>query len=700
MAGLTRSMRRIGPILMGVCLALCCLSAPAPAWAEGETLTVGVPVDRPPMFYRDDQTGEIDGIGVDLVRMAGEAAGYSVEVKALSEPTLKDALDSDAYDVVMPLGSTIKSAAGNPTVISDNLIQTPFTLVTTDRRSSMPELGSLRVGMLSSQAGVGETIKQMYPGIEITFFDTVDEGVRAMRAGGVDALLNNSYVWSYTLQKPSYSDLVVVPQNMLSMDFKAGAVDTPEGRAAIERLNGGIATLQDTNRQAVVLDHTTRRLYKYDFFDYVYQYMPAVITCVVLFASLVAYSVQKRREERREQEEKVRDLMENDALTGALSSMGFKERVAELLRENPDTQYFLTYANIKDFKYINDSLGRKAGDDLLRYWFTRTQAYLTDKEALGRVAQGEQYRVRISGGIYALSPEDYENPNVDQMLDYARVAEKRVRETFADGYEFYNAEQWNAGRRNAEIVAHLPAALEGGEIKVWYQPQVDFSTGQIVGAEALCRWEHASLGMLSPAEFIPTLERHDLIHKLDYHVWERACQDLHRWNEQGQRRAISVNLSRSDVREGVDIPSFFSDLIDTYGLDVDQLHIEITESAFVEKAEELIRTTAKLRELGFRVEMDDFGSGYSSLNMLKEVPVDRIKLDLRFLSGKGDMQRGHVIVSHVIQMIASLRMDLIAEGVETEQQALFLQEHGCSCMQGFHFYKPMDVESFEKIVAS
>ena len=164
--------------------------------------------------------------------MAGEAAGYSVDVKALSEPTIKDALDSDAYDVVMPLGSTIKSAAGKPTVISDNLIQTPFTLVTTDRRSSMPELGSLRVGMLSSQAGVGETIKQMYPGIEITFFDTVDEGVRAMRAGGVDALLNNSYVWSYTLQKPSYSNLVVVPQNMLSMDFKAGAVDTPCRRSS------------------------------------------------------------------------------------------------------------------------------------------------------------------------------------------------------------------------------------------------------------------------------------------------------------------------------------------------------------------------------------------------------------------------------------------------------------------------------------
>lgn len=733
MAGLARSMRRIGPILMGVCLALCCLSVPAPAWADGETLTVGVPVDRPPMFYRNDQTGEIDGIGVDLVRMAGEAAGYSVEVRALSEPTLKDALDSDAYDVVMPFGSTIKSAAGNPTVISDNLIQTPFTLVTTNRRSSMPELGSLRVGMLSSQAGVGETIKQMHPGIEITFFDTMDEGVRAMRAGAVDALLNNSYIWSYTLQKPAYADLVVVPQNMLSMDFRAGAVDTPEGKATIERLNGGIATLQDTNRQAVVLDHTTRRLYKYDFFDYLYQYMPAVVACFVLFASLVAYGVQKRREERRKQEEKVRDLMENDALTGALSSMGFKARVAELIRENPDTEYFLTYANIKDFKYINDSLGRDAGDDLLRYWFSRTQAYLTDKEALGRmggdrlsvlrvatddddlyridsvvhervrnyfVAQGEQYRVRISGGIYALSPEDYANPNVDQMLDYARVAEKRVRETFADGYEFYNAEQWNAGRRNAEIVAHLPAALEGGEIKVWYQPQVDFDTGQIVSAEALCRWEHADLGMLSPAEFIPTLERHDLIHKLDYHVWERVCQDLHRWNEQGQHRSVSVNLSRSDVREGVDIPSVFEKLIDTYDLDVDQLHIEITESAFVEKADELIRTTAKLRELGFRVEMDDFGSGYSSLNMLKEVPVDRIKLDLRFLSGEGDMQRGHVIVSHVIQMIASLRMDLIAEGVETEQQALFLQEHGCSRMQGFHFYKPMGVESFEKIVAS
>ena len=723
-----RPWKRVVPLLLSAGLMMCCAFSPARAYAA-DPLVVGVPADRPPMFYRDDQTGEIDGIGVDLIRTVGESSGYAVEIKAMTEPNLKDALDDEAYDVVMPFGSAIKSASGKETVISDNLIETPFTLVTTNQHPSMSSIEDLRVGMLTSQKGVGETVEQMYPGVEIQFYDTIDEAVRALRAESVSALLNNSYVWSYTLQKPAYSDLVVLPDAMVSMDFKIGAVDTPEGSATIARLNKGIAELKDTKRQAVVLDHTTRRLYKYDFFDYLHQYLPAVIIAAVLFISLIVYNVQKRKEERDEQEKRMRELVEYDSLTGSLSSEGFKTRVVDLIRDNPDTPYFLSYANIKDFKFINDSLGRSAGDDLLCYWFKRTQEFLSDKETLGRlgsdrmgvlriasndedlyqidskvhervrdffVEQGEEYRVRICGGIYALEPKDYKQVDVDHMIDCARIAEKRVRDTFADGYEFYNAEQWNAEMRTAEIVSHLSAAIKTGEIQVWYQPQIDYRTKKIMGAEALCRWNHDRLGMLSPGEFIPALEKHGLIHELDCFVWERVCQDLKRWNDLGQRREISVNLSRSDIREKSDVTEFFSKLVDTYDLDINQLHIEITESAFIEDPELLTSTARELRERGFRVEMDDFGSGYSSLNMLKEVPVDRIKLDLRFLTGKGDITRGHIIISNVIHMIGELDMDVIAEGVETERQASFLDDHGCTDMQGFYFFKPMTVDDFEK----
>ena len=325
-----------------------------------------------------------------------------------------------------------------------------------------------------------------------------------------------------------------------------------------------------------------------------------------------------------------------------------------------------------------------------------------EKNVLGPVHdffinQGKNYRVQICSGIYVLTPTDFRNIDVDHMIDLARVAEKRVRDSRTSSFGFYNPEQWDRGKRIAEIINYLPAAIKAGDIQVWYQPQVNYETKRIIGSEALCRWDHTKLGWLYPFDFIGTLEEAGLIFDLDCFVWERVCQDLHRWNEQGKRRSVSVNVSRDDIREDRDIPAHFQNLIQAYNLTADQLHIEITETAYVENPGFLISTTEKLRSLGFQVEMDDFGSGYSSLHMLKEVPVDRIKLDLHFLTSSGDFEKSRVIVRNITRMINELGMNMIAEGVETVAQADFLQNIGCNEMQGYYFYKPMPVLEFEKL---
>ena len=262
----------------------------------------------------------------------------------------------------------------------------------------------------------------------------------------------------------------------------------------------------------------------------------------------------------------MRQLVDYDPLTGVLSMSGFRKQVEKLLRLHQDEPYYLSYNNIRDFKFINDSLGREAGDELLKFWTKRSMETLSEEEAIGRIEadrfvvlrhiageeklrqdetnvfmpvrnyfinQGKETRVQILSGIYVLTPKDFRTIDVDHMVDLARVAEKRVRESRKGNFAFYNPDQWERGKRIADIVNYLPKGIEAGDIQVWYQPQVDCVTGEILGAEALCRWDHAKLGWLSPPGFIETLEEAGLIYDLDCFVWERACQDLHRWKEQG-----------------------------------------------------------------------------------------------------------------------------------------------------------------------
>ncbi len=714
-----------------VCLGMILLSSmTAVADADSEvddTVTVGVPTDRCPVFYTEGD--EVVGIGADLMRIVAEDAGLTVDLVPIKEDDLKAALDNTEYDLLMPFGSVVDSQAGRAMIVSDNIMQTPFTLVTKGN-GHMPPINNLKVGMVESLRAGAETVEKLYPGIDIHMYDTMDDSVKALRAGEVDALLHNSFVWSYVLQKPAYSDLEVQPTAVFAMNFRAGALDNSRGRNIINRLNRGIAQLDETQVSAVVLSYTSRRLYRYDISDYFHEYGVLLILLAVVTCFLVGLIIQRWRLMHIKHEQKMQELIDRDPLTGLLSLNGFRKRARDIILEHPKVTYLIAYNNIRNFKFINDSLGMSAGDDLLKFWADRTISNLSEIETACRVDAdhiavlrivkgdvlimqdkknvvdpvtnffidlGKENSVQICSGLYMLTPEDYKNPDIDHMLDCARVAEKRVKHTKKEGYAFYNPDQWHFGKRSVDLCGHLPAAIRNGELQVWYQPQVDYRQKKITGAEALCRWQHESMGWISPGEFIPMLEEAGLIFELDCFVWEQVCRDLKRWNEAGMRRKISVNLSRGDIREDRDVPKHFYDLIKKYDLSPGQLHIEITETAFAETPELLLEATQRLRDYGFSVEMDDFGSGFSSLHMLKEVKVDRIKLDMDFLAGSEDNERGRVVVKHVIEMVNALGMEIIAEGVEDEEQAAFLDGLDCRDMQGYFFHKPMPVADFEKL---
>ena len=249
-----------------------------------------------------------------------------------------------------------------------------------------------------------------------------------------------------------------------------------------------------------------------------------------------------------------------------------------------------------------------------------------------------------------------------------------------------------------EILKRVDPALENQEFEIYFQPQIDYAKKKIFCAEALVRWRTQAHGLVSPGGFIPLLERSNYIEKLDRYVIEHTCRYLRDWMDRlnGASLTVSVNLSRRDVVDPTFLP-FLEELFERYHLPHASMHLEITESAYMEDPDAIIPRVRELQNKGFIVEIDDFGSGYSSLNTLKDLSADCLKLDMKFLSGEYS-EKKRVIIGYVIQMAHALKLHVIAEGVETKTQADALQTLGCTKMQGYYFSKPIPAKEYEKLL--
>ena len=284
------------------------------------------------------------------------------------------------------------------------------------------------------------------------------------------------------------------------------------------------------------------------------------------------------------------------------------------------------------------------------------------------------------------------------MYDHATIALSKAIGTFRNRICRYDSSMEEKLEEELELLVEIQDALDRDEFTFFAQPQCDISTGKIVGAESLVRWIHGEKGMISPGVFIPALEKNGLISELDRHVWKKVCQWLRSWIDRGYHPVpISVNVSRMDIF-AMDVPKYLKELLEEFDLPAKLLKIEITEGAYAEHAVDINKTVKELRDLGFLVMMDDFGSGYSSLNVLKDIELDIIKLDMLFMSQDTESKRGGTILSSIVRMAKWLGMPVIAEGVENVEQADFLRSIGCDCIQGYLYSKPLSEEEYEKIL--
>lgn len=412
-----------------------------------------------------------------------------------------------------------------------------------------------------------------------------------------------------------------------------------------------------------------------------------------------------------------------DRLTGLYNKTFFCQRTKELMARYPEQDFDLICSDVENFKLINDVLGNKAGDDLLREIADCCRAYAGANSVCGRlnsdrfvclVESGRTYSdevflhlskkigllsnnksVDIKWGIYAIEERDLP---VEQMCDRAMLAVQSIKGKYGCYYAIYNNSLRDKLLRQQAIIDSMESALKEGQFQVYFQPKYRIRDDHLAGAEALARWTHPQWGMLSPAEFIPLFEKNGFITKLDQFVWEEVCRKLKAWEKWGYSDfSVSVNVSRADIYS-VDIADLLISIVQKYELAPERLHLEITESAYTENSKQLIEVVSRLRELGFIIEMDDFGSGYSSLNMLNQMPIDVLKLDMKFIQSETAKPLERGILQFVIDLARRMRLSVVAEGVETREQLDRLLEVDCDYVQGYYFARPMPREEFEQFL--
>ena len=417
---------------------------------------------------------------------------------------------------------------------------------------------------------------------------------------------------------------------------------------------------------------------------------------------------------------------EKDHLTGLYTKDFFTEYIKQIEKYNPEKKMDIMVINIEHFHLINELYGRKQGDkvliciaDILSKLFDQTQDIGCRTEAdyfyvysengtnyddvlVGLLSGLEESvpssHVRLRMGVYS---DVDKSLMAENWIDRAKTACDRIRGDYSRHIAYYNNEFYEKSKYQEHLINDIDDAIASKDLIVFYQPKygIQCDTPILKSAEALIRWKHPEFGMISPGDFIPLFESNGLIQKLDRYVWKEAARQVGEWKKTyGISVPVSVNVSRMDIYYPK-LRDDFKELLKENGLETNELMLEITESAYADNADQLVNVIENLRSDGFVIEMDDFGSGYSSLNMLTTIPIDALKMDMKFIRNMQKDEKSMKLVELVLDIAKFLQVPVIAEGVETEEQLMLLKERGCDIIQGYYFSKPVPAEEFTQFFA-
>jgi diguanylate cyclase (GGDEF)-like protein len=701
--------------------------------SENEWLTrhgpirVGYRADFLPYCGKDGETGELTGALKDYLEMASAGVkNAKMTFEAVPIPSMESALEAlrkGEVDCLFPVSYTDYEAERAGLLVTDpSMHAEAYAVMRKGHRKnySLKEIES--VAYVKGYHYHESFLKKYFPSWKVVLLDNSGERFHAVASREADCFLITSYRLNILADQLNKYKLTAISTGV-DMDYSFAL--QRENSQLYSILNKVGHLVPEASLYSALAGYSYEEK-KVSFEDYMKDNLVAVIACVATVAAVIlalllfGASAQKKSSERQQ----LISAAETDEISGLFNRGFFYEYAKRFRHTFPDWKMDAIVLDIEQFHLVNDLNGRDFGDNVLRTLGEEIQIFLKDTGGIaGRIEADrfdiyckhvESYQVqldRFQEKLDELSRSTsirlrmgvmpwQDGMEADQAFDRASSACRMVRGKTTH-LMVYNDTIRNKENYNQRLLNDLRRAVEDREFKVYYQPKfnIQIDPPRLASAEALIRWQHPELGLVPPCDFIPLFEGNGQISVVDKYVWAEAARQIAVWKEKyGITIPVSVNLSRVEIFDPL-LGDILDGLIADNGLDRKMLKLEVTESAYTENAEELLKIIKRLRHKGYEIEMDDFGSGYSSLNMLSSMPVDVLKMDRGFILNIEHNEQDFRLVELILDIAKNLKLPVIAEGVETESQMTLLRNAGCDYVQGYYFSRPVPPEEFEHFIA-
>ncbi len=672
----------------------------------------------------DPETGELTGALKDYLEKAADCiVGQHIDFTATAYPTVTaavEAMKNGEVDCIFPANLTAGDGETMGLFMTPPLMRTDvFAVVRQADRKILASREHVVVAVNEGNPNYDSFLMSEFPTWKKVYYPTTAECLRSVARGVADCVLISSYRYNNIARQCEKEGLTTVATgSALEYSFAVPAGD-PELYAVMTKAVDQVPDFSVSSS----LSHYITEDAKRTLWDLVTE-NPAVVIGGIGAVLLVILGLMIRSMHSGRKAARLISATETDRLTGLFNRDFFLQYAGQMKREHPDQQMDAVVVNIDRFHSVNAMNGREFGDGILRSLGAEIQAVAKENGGIAGRFEADRFDIwcrhredylaiydRLQGRLDGQAPTAgirlrmgvmpwQKEMEAVQMFDRARTACSMARNLPKEHLVVFDEKMQERENYEQRLLGELHRALNSYQFEVYYQPQYDIQCDppKPVSAEALVRWNHPELGLIPPGDFVPLLERHGKIGELDRYVRSEAARQIARWRDvYGVTIPVSVNLSRVDVYDPA-LESALDQLLAYNGLQEGILKLEVTESAYTGNADQVIRVVERLRQKGHVVEMDDFGTGYSSLNMLSAMPVDVLKMDRAFIRRIGESDRDAHLVALILGIAGCLKVPVVAEGVETEEQLRLLKKLGCPLVQGFYFSRPLPAAEFEEKV--